>query len=247
MKRVLEVILCIFVGVFLFGIIAMTIQVIGEDSPNKATIIGGLLSMIGGAIGALSAYLIARMQLTKQLDRQDKIERKRILLEIKMKKAEEAIEILQQTRSSFFELQGAWTTYVYDHLNYIANRSKEKVDYTKFSNKALMRDVQTYRDKFINTYVQCYKFKSHFKKLISDIEEDHIKYFKDLTLDINDLLMQFSGAKKKYNTYVEMFKDNEPKIIIINDRFEFVYDKISEQINSFENELSNLYESFEQG
>ena len=72
MRRVIETMLCIFVGIFLIGIIAMGLQVIGEDSPNKATIFGGLLSMIGGAAGAMGAYLVARHQI-KQEKKEDKI------------------------------------------------------------------------------------------------------------------------------------------------------------------------------
>ncbi|WP_445479158.1 hypothetical protein ACULLL_01640 [Lysinibacillus irui] len=72
MRKVLEVILCIFTGIFLFGIIAITVQVIGEDSSNKASIIGGILSMIGGAIGALGAYVVAAHQMSKQLEQEKK-------------------------------------------------------------------------------------------------------------------------------------------------------------------------------
>ncbi len=83
MRRVIEVILCIFAGVFLFGIIAVTFQVIGEDSPNKASIIGGILSMIGGAIGALGAYIVAAYQMNKQIEYEKKKEEKLRLTQIK--------------------------------------------------------------------------------------------------------------------------------------------------------------------
>ncbi|MEF7494523.1 hypothetical protein V4V34_08045 [Lysinibacillus sphaericus] len=91
MRRIIEAILCIFVGIFLFGIIAITFQVIGEDSPNKASIIGGILSMLGGAIGAFGAYFIARMQMTKQLDLQYKKEREKMIIEIKINKYQELL------------------------------------------------------------------------------------------------------------------------------------------------------------
>ncbi|MEY9975749.1 hypothetical protein [Lysinibacillus sp. RC79] len=74
MRRILEAILCIFVGIFLFGIMAITFQVIGEDSSNKASIIGGILSMIGGAIGALGAYIVATYQMNKQIEHEKKKE-----------------------------------------------------------------------------------------------------------------------------------------------------------------------------
>lgn len=74
MRKVLEVILCIFAGIFLFGTIAITVQVIGDDSSNKASIIGGILSMIGGAIGALGAYAVASHQMSKQIEHEKKKE-----------------------------------------------------------------------------------------------------------------------------------------------------------------------------
>jgi len=83
MKRVIEVILCIFAGVFLFGIIAIAFQVIGEDSPNKASIIGGILSMIGGALGALGAYIVATYQMNKQFEYEKKKEHAHEITQIK--------------------------------------------------------------------------------------------------------------------------------------------------------------------
>ncbi|MEK4426101.1 hypothetical protein [Solibacillus sp. FSL K6-1523] len=51
---------------FMIAMYAALIQVFGIDNANKATIIGGLLSMIGGGLGALGAYLVARNQIEKE-------------------------------------------------------------------------------------------------------------------------------------------------------------------------------------
>jgi len=45
---------------------ALMIQSIGVDDPSKATIVGGILSMFGGLLGAIGAYFIAVQQINKQ-------------------------------------------------------------------------------------------------------------------------------------------------------------------------------------
>ncbi|MGE7951647.1 hypothetical protein [Lysinibacillus xylanilyticus] len=250
MRRTFEIILCIFAGVFLFGIIAIAFQVIGEDSPNKATIIGGILSMIGGAIGALSAYLIARMQLTKQLELQDEKERKRILLEIKMKKAEEVLEILHQTKRSLFELHGLLTKFKLDVTTYFNNNSKLEYNADELLNNSIVDKLEESRDEFANTYEKTYKFKSYFIELINNIEKCNSQYSKEYSRKIDFLLYQLkysgfiitngnitNGDMNRSLTYVF----NE-----IDSNFDFLKEQINDQIESFEMELSEIYTDFQQ-
>lgn len=64
MLKILEyIIIIIFSLIFLVGIVAMGIQIIGNDSVNKATIISGMLSFLGGSLGALGAYYAANIQI----------------------------------------------------------------------------------------------------------------------------------------------------------------------------------------
>ncbi|OXS70223.1 hypothetical protein B1B04_18850 [Lysinibacillus sp. KCTC 33748] len=236
-----------FFAVIILTILAYQIGVEKLEADNKSVIIGGLFSLGGGAIGALSAYLIARMQLTKQLELQDEKDRKRILLEIKMKKAEEVLEILYQTRSIYFELQGSWAGYLLDQNNYMKNcvRNKEEVNYDDFLNKGLIGQLELHRDRFINKYGECYIYKSYFKDLITNIEECHTEYFKDLTLNINGVLMHFSGTNYRYTNYIDMYRDIKYLIKEVDDRFDLVYTKILEHIKSFEEELQEQYNNFE--
>ncbi|MFJ8100406.1 hypothetical protein [Lysinibacillus sp. NPDC096212] len=103
MRRVIEVIFCIFAGVFLFGVIAIAFQVIGEDSPNKASIIGGILGMIGGAIGALGAYIVATYQMNKQFEYEKKKEEALKITQIKktLKKLQLLNEFAKRFVNSF--------------------------------------------------------------------------------------------------------------------------------------------------
>lgn len=153
MRRIIEAILCIFVGIFLFGIIAITFQVIGEDSSNKASIIGGILSMIGGAIGALGAYIVATYQMNKQFDYEKKKEEKqrKEIIEQSLKKLEllnnEAIEFIDFFRKEyskqfdeiviirlkFSEEDLFWIINIVNNLNDEVLMDGYALDYLKFS------------------------------------------------------------------------------------------------------------------
>lgn len=154
MRRVLEVILCIFAGVFLFGIIAIAFQVIGEDSPNKASIIGGILSMIGGALGALGAYIVATYQMNKQFEHEKKkeeIQRKENILNI-LKILEqlynEAMKFIRFFNKEFSEQYSIydaviqlkfkekdllWIVNNVNSINYEILKEDYSIDYLKFS------------------------------------------------------------------------------------------------------------------
>lgn len=101
MIRALEVILCIFVSVFLIGIFAIGFQVIGDDSPNKATIVSGILSFLGGLVGALGVVITTGLLIKsqkdstlKQVNDTDSRTRQQIYLQYQLKKLDEKIEIL---------------------------------------------------------------------------------------------------------------------------------------------------------
>lgn len=52
---------------FIIPTFGLLIQRLGIDSNNKATIISGILSLAGGAIGALGAYVVATHQMNSNL------------------------------------------------------------------------------------------------------------------------------------------------------------------------------------
>ena len=78
---------------FVIAVYALLMQVFGISSVEKATIISGLLSMIGGSLGAFGAYFIARMQMTKQLDLQYKKEEEKMIKEVKINNYLKLLEI----------------------------------------------------------------------------------------------------------------------------------------------------------
>lgn len=54
--------------IFVVTLYALTFQIIGVDTSNKATIFSGVMSMIGGFAGALGAYFVASNQMNKQFE-----------------------------------------------------------------------------------------------------------------------------------------------------------------------------------
>jgi hypothetical protein len=240
-----------FIGLSLllpFGVAAsiwaLAIQSIDVDSSNKATIISGVLSMLGGMVGAFSAYLIAREQITKQLVLQDQKDRSRVLLEVRLRKAEEVLENLTKTKSGFFNLQGSWTTYLQDCISYMnANRDKN-IDYEDMKNDALIEVVEKYRDEFVWTYIDCYKFKPYFPDILDKIKKDHDELFKGLTWDINQIVFRFTGVDYKFESYKKLWNSIEKKVTNVDANFEAILNKIDDHINTTEKEIVNIILEF---
>lgn len=246
MKKVFEFIFIVFTCIFLIGLFSLIFQVIGQDSPNKATIISGLLSMIGGAVGALSAFLIARMQLTKQLELQDKKNREMFLAELKIKRAEEALKILYETRMAYFHLEGTWKSYVTDTNGVTEGLIGKKFDKHKLKNKPLIDEIDIKRDEFIHTFNEIYTLRPHFKKLIYRFIDEQEQFFKPLTQEINEILCISLGLgnSNQFNTYDEFRKKWIPRVINIEKKFENVIDIIHSQIFTFEREIDNIIYEF---
>lgn len=243
--RILTGIALILSFSFMLSLWALTIQYIGVDNANKATIISGLLSMIGGMIGAFSAYLIARAQITKQLDLQDQKDRGRILLGIRLSKAEETLDVITRTRMSFFSLHGAWTTLLGDYKYYITSHLTENIDYEELKNEGLLDILSEFRDKFITTYSECYKYKPYFPELITNIARDHEELFKNLTLDINEVMYQFLGVKNVvYGTNADLWKSIKEKVERVDLNFNETMIIIDKQIIDAENEIQKLILNF---
>ncbi|MER2111177.1 MAG: hypothetical protein ABS960_00700 [Solibacillus isronensis] len=164
MKRVIEIILCIFIVIFLFGIIAMGFQVIGVDSTNKATIVGGLLSMIGGAIGALGAYFVASNQMKKQFEHE------------KRKEDKQRKETIEQVLKKLKFLNSETISFI-DFFNetYSPPFDQEKNKMLKFSVQDLgwiVNNVNNINDEILmDGYVLDYlKFSRHLNNMYIDVE-----------------------------------------------------------------------------
>lgn len=90
-KSVITLLLISIIG-FLIAVYASLMQVFGIQSVEKATIISGVLSMIGGFAGALGAYFVASNQMNKQFQKQDKDR----VIELRIEKLNETLEIINE-------------------------------------------------------------------------------------------------------------------------------------------------------
>lgn len=76
----------VFISMAVYGRIGMT--------GNQATMYAGFLGLVGGIVGAFSAYFIARMQMTKQLDLQFEKEKHKMVLELELENNKNKIMLI---------------------------------------------------------------------------------------------------------------------------------------------------------
>lgn len=72
MNKTISIVMFVFLFIFLIGLYSLLVQNFDVNSNVLATLIGGMLSMLGGAIGALGAYYVSINQMKKELDWRDK-------------------------------------------------------------------------------------------------------------------------------------------------------------------------------
>jgi hypothetical protein len=76
-------------------------QVFGIQNVEKATIIGGILSMVGGFSGALGAYFVASYQMNKQIEHEKK--KVETLQKAQIKKTLKKLQLLNKYALRFVE------------------------------------------------------------------------------------------------------------------------------------------------
>lgn len=154
MKKNIFTVFCLFTTfVFVVSIYALIFQVIGNDSPNKATIFSGVLSMIGGIVGALGAYFVASNQMNKQFEHEKKKEEKqrKETIEQTLKKLEylnsEVIEFIRYfgvefakpyneeriAKLEFSKVDLLWIVNSVNAINHEVLKEGYSIDYLNFS------------------------------------------------------------------------------------------------------------------
>lgn len=190
MKKILEIVLICFVIIFLFSLFTLMIQVVGNDSSNKATILSGLLSMIGGAAGAFSAYFIARWQMDKQLDLQYKKEKEKIIVELKINKTNEIINIYNDVLNEIASFEEKWInlqSFVNKKRKYLGSGVFALSDFIdeKCSNEVL------YSKRFvINRYHDVLKYQIYFpnrKEIIKSVYNNQMSKLDKITKSVANM------------------------------------------------------------
>lgn len=75
MNKTLTIIFAAMTFVFCISILSLVFQTLGNDTSTKAAIISGILSMIGGGLGAVGAYLAANYQIKSEFHKRDQEKR----------------------------------------------------------------------------------------------------------------------------------------------------------------------------
>jgi len=210
----------IYISILIFSV-ASSIDFYSSFSTNVGSYIGGVLSFMGGVSGAFGAYFIANTQLTKQfvfqsdlqekqlvmqskaqaelqekqLIMQSKTERERILLEMKIANGESLLDNLLLTKMKFYEVQGAYTSFLIDYTTFMKNRLYDKINYAELKNEGLISALSKNKDNFINQHKKILNYTLHFPEIVGDYEEKGKQTFDDITLGIVEIASTFAGNR----------------------------------------------------
>ncbi|MFJ8065835.1 hypothetical protein ACIQYS_14490 [Psychrobacillus sp. NPDC096426] len=148
-KSVITLLLISIIG-FLVALYALLMQVFGIQSDDKATIIGGILSMAGGALGAFGAYQVAVWQTNKAIENDREIR-------IRQKKVEKLEELKTAFVSCYITLEEVYKK-VYKQQEMINTLIEKKYNVFKKDN-FLTNDLE---NEFIKGVMQLQSFKMIF-------------------------------------------------------------------------------------
>ncbi len=197
--------------VVILTIIAYQIGVDELEKPNRIAIISGLLSMIGGIAGAFGAYLIARMQMTKQLDLQYKKEEEKMIKEIKINNYLKVLEIGDALLQSLIK------------LNRLLVESTVEIN----------RDNDSFIEQEKIIRVQLQEVKEQTSKLIiykGFYEENQLFHFENITKDITSM------EEQVLRKLIEFYKKFDINKTLDKEGFNKIYDQIS---NDFKNIINS--------
>ncbi|MCK1987149.1 hypothetical protein MPH48_03425 [Lysinibacillus fusiformis] len=196
--------------VVILTIIAYQIGVDELEKPNRIAIISGLLSMIGGIAGAFGAYLIARMQMTKQLDLQYKKEEEKMIKEIKINNYLKVLEIGDALLQSLIK------------LNRLLVESTVEIN----------RDNDSFIEQEKIIRVQLQEVKEQTSKLIiykGFYEENQLFHFENITKDITSM------EEQVLRKLIEFYKKFDINKTLDKEGFNKIYDQISKDFKNIIN------------
>lgn len=191
-------------------------------NPNEATLLSGLMSMIGGALGAFGAYVVAKHQMnkTKEKDNENR------LIDLKVMKLDETIRNFNDLKLLINSTNG----YVNDINNAvlvirgqksILNNTDINLQYLKNINEVSSKLESTINKINVNKWYikniielnQLYKLRSEylnvlikFSTLFSGIEN---------TIKINEFYNKFEICKSDYDSNFARLKQFVEKVVLM--------------------------------
>ena len=100
----------------------------GDLTGYTATIVGGLLSLLGGIFGAVGAYLVAKFNMDQQLNRQYRKEYEKIIVEMYINKYQEILLILNDCERLLAEWRNNKLFWLDARVRNLFNSNDDKID-----------------------------------------------------------------------------------------------------------------------
>ncbi|MFJ8261421.1 hypothetical protein ACIQ4I_05605 [Rummeliibacillus sp. NPDC094406] len=251
LENIFIVILGVLVGFLAFALILLAIyKILFKDSVNQATIFSGILSLFGGIAGATAAYLIARLQMTKQLDLQFNKEKHKMKLEIEIDNLQSLLQLLTNMRMNVMKIKSTHLDFINYYKEFL-ELEKLKVNIIKLgltdseAFKASDSNLEKKRDDTNRLYKEC-------KKNINEIAfqcGELVRYgfiFTDIDKfnKINVFLADsINMVIRKYR--LKIVPENIEKIEEIEGIFEEMQDVIEKVILDLQQRLVDLLNDYE--
>lgn len=137
----------VFISMAVYGRIGMT--------GNQATMYAGFLGLVGGIAGAMAAFLIARMQMTKQLNLQYKKEKNKLKSELELNSMQKLSNHINKLRMEISKLSSYENQAIKEFDSY-KNLDKETMKIRRLSlrdEERLDKHLQEVQKYFNNTTI----------------------------------------------------------------------------------------------
>ena len=236
MKKILVSTFLVLIFIIVFFLIDFydLMQMFEIQSEDKATIIGGILSMFGGIVGALGAYFVASMQIKKQFSKQDTDR----VIELRILKLNETLEITNEFLHTLQVWQGL-TSNIELKVREVKLKGNTHVNESDIFHDNDQEEIKTEIRNLVSIKNDLKKNKI-FLSGISDLQDIY-----NLTSEVvdnnNKFLNFFNTFKSKKSIEIKKLGTEFDEVIIrVNDTNNKLESEIQKVINLTENKIKNL-------
>lgn len=233
------------IGILIGGFLVMLVNAQIGMTGNQATIYAGFLGLVGGIVGAMAAFLIARMQMTKQLDLQYKKEKNKLKLELELNSMQNLSNHINKLRMEISKLS-SYENQAIKEFNSYKNLDKETMKIGRLSlkdEKILDKHLQEVQKFFNNTTIAleyCMKSGNKVSDLIGGlssylflfyeytwVEMKRKSSFNEFIVELSEINNQLQEAYKSSDIEEAILKIKNHSIEL-NELKEYVKDLMSE-------------------
>lgn len=162
------------------------IELIKNADTNVITLISGILSMLGGALGALGAYFVATHQTRKQFEKQDNDR----VLELRIEKLNQALTITNDYLNHLQKIKGKFGN-VEKYVNECFKKNYTHIGENPVLNKVIVSEL-------LEEIRKCSSYKNELKKY---------KIFTPESFNYQSIFNNTSELINYYKIYFREFDD----------------------------------------